>query len=504
MKTSIKPLLKSHGPCLTSELISHMVANGVSPSAARQRITRSQWDYKKLAGLRFAKNARFIYLDEQYGDQKFWNAIERAFKLNGKSYWGAITGLAAKGGRCPKYLFPNICGAPLNRKGQLSPDLILERLCAINMLEERNDGDQEDSYISFKPFYYPVSNSAESKAIFLAEFAALHAIKDWARKLGLGSYDKFKIRGSDDPPLVSGIAWDITAPSYIRPLVSARDGKLKPGFFVCDINLASTIDDDQVELFIRKYDMAASLTNVSPIVAFLVGDFTSSAFDKAKSAGIIATTISNLFGSEISKALKDLIKLLSDTGATASINPKHLEKVMAQLTKIEGAASNLRASLFELVVGGLAKDVMDGFLRTGVEKVHRPSGRKMEIDVLLDKNEEKKSIVIECKAKIPGSQVGLDDVQKWHSDRAPLIYETLKQESHYLDKEICFELWTNGTFHPSALSWFESQEKKSSADKLSLVDGSKLKEYASKAKNKTIRKILDDHYFRNPFTKVKT
>ena len=80
MKSQLRNLLSLHGPCLTSDLIASMVQQGISPAAARQRITRSNLEYKKLAGLRFTKNARFIYLDEQYGNQEFWDAIEGALE----------------------------------------------------------------------------------------------------------------------------------------------------------------------------------------------------------------------------------------------------------------------------------------------------------------------------------------------------------------------------------------------------------------------------------------
>ncbi|MFV1872741.1 MAG: hypothetical protein ACMZ64_05380, partial [Oleiphilus sp.] len=352
MKGYIRNLLRSNGPSLTSDLIARMVDEGVAPATARQRVTRAQSEYVKLAGLRFAKNARFIYLQDQFGDAQFWKALEKAFRKSGKSYWGAVVGLRSRGGVCKKSHFPIICGAPVSRNGQLSPDRLLERLCAINLLEENSSDALGGRYITFKPFSFPEDQVPKINAVLLAEYVALQAIRNWARRIGFGSYGKFRIRGENELPIVAGVAWDISAPSYIRPLVSARSGKLKPGFFVCDINLSSTVDDDQIDLFLRKYDMAASPINVAPIMPFLVADmFTPSAFDKAKAAGILPVTIGNLFGEDVSRALNDLIKLLSDTGATAAVNPDHLDKVMSQLTKIEGAANNLRGALFELVIG---------------------------------------------------------------------------------------------------------------------------------------------------------
>lgn len=146
MDISVYNHLKGNGPSLTSDLIGHMVESGLSPAAARQRIRRAQDGYKRLAGLRFAKNARFIYLEDQYGTPQFWDAIERAFKSSGISYLGAVSGLRARGGCCPKSLFPIVCGAPLSRKRQLSPERILERLSAIQLLEEYQESDTGNAY----------------------------------------------------------------------------------------------------------------------------------------------------------------------------------------------------------------------------------------------------------------------------------------------------------------------------------------------------------------------
>lgn len=505
MASEVQNLLRSHGPSVTSELISIMVDSGISESAARQRISRAKPDYIRLAGLRLAKNARFLYLPDQFADEKYWKALERALDKYGKAYWCALTGLKARGGRCLKSQFPMVCGAPLARKGQLSPERILSRLEAINLLKEKEDPISGDSYISFLPGYYPKDVLGEIKAVSLAEFVAIQAIKDWARKLGFGSYNSFLVRGDENLPVVSGVAWDISAPSYIRPLVSARTGTLKPGFLVCDVNIRGVLGEEEVTKFLRKYDMASAPMNVGPILPFLVaGSFTNSAFDKAKSAGILAVTIPNLFGDDVMKALNDLIKLLTDTGATASVNPEHLFNVMSQLTRIEGAANNLRGALFELVIGSLFKDVKEGFLTAGVEIVNVQQGRIAEVDVIFDENDSNMSFVIECKSKIPGSKVSLAEVKKWYADRVPLIAEALFTKTAYKGRKLHFEIWTNGVFHESALNWLNGQKKKMESYSVDWKDGSGIKLFAEQSKNKAIRKILNDHYFKNPMTKIAT
>ena len=503
MSTDIRDLLKAKGPSLTSELIEHMVAQGISASAARQRITRSKNEHKRLAGLRFAKNARFIYLEDQFGRPEFWTAIERAFQSSGISYWGAVVGLRARGGCCPKSMFPAVCGAPLARVRQLSPERILERLSAIQLLEEFKDPETQDAYVRFYPHSYHRDSDARAKALMLAESVALLACRDWARKMGFGSYGKFRLRGDPELPVVSGIAWDMSAPSYLRPLARMHNGSIRPGFFVCDINLNGPITEDLVRLFVRKHSLASAPSNVAPIMPFLVGDvFGQSAFDLARQSGIAATTIENLFGRDTAKALRDLIELLSNSAATAAMNPEHLYKVMDWLTKIEGAANNLRGALFELAVGTLCKDIEGGYLVVGDKRRETQSGQQAEIDVLLNRPNGEPVLVVECKSKIPGASVSLNEVQRWFQDRVPLIHKILEQDGHYNERLFRFELWTNGPLRADAISWLNGQKTNYDGYTIGWKDGSELKKYANQTKSAAIRKILKEHYFLHPLAKL--
>lgn len=85
---------------------------------------------------------------------------------------------------------------------------------------------------------------------------------------------------------------------------------------------------------------------------------------------------------------------------------------MHTLTKIEGAAGNLRGALFELAIGSLAKDIEGGFLLVGEKRRGLFTGREAEIDVLLDRPDQKPVLIIECKSKIPGASLGLSEAQK--------------------------------------------------------------------------------------------
>ncbi|WP_338352834.1 hypothetical protein [Thalassolituus oleivorans] len=189
MNAYVVDLLKSRGPCLTSDLIKDMVDKGVPPATARQRLSRAKSSYIKLAGIQFEKRARFIYLDSQFATQGYWEGLERAFREHGKSYWCAIAGLKARGGVCLKSQFPIVCGAPLMRKGQIAPDTILERLKAIGVLKEITEENFPEPMIALNPMNFGVIEASDLRAFNVAENVAIHAIHEWARRVGFGSYN---------------------------------------------------------------------------------------------------------------------------------------------------------------------------------------------------------------------------------------------------------------------------------------------------------------------------
>jgi hypothetical protein len=98
--------------------------------------------------------------------------------------------------------------------------------------------------------------------------------------------------------------------------------------------------------------------------------------------------------------------------------------------------------------------------------------------------------------------VSLKEVQKWYSDRVPFIAETIRQSKHYEVRPLRFELWSNGLFHQRALEWLNKQPKIFDRHIVSWKNGVEIKKYSVSAKNKSIRNILNEHYFKHPLTKL--
>ena len=176
---------------------------------------------------------------------------------------------------------------------------------------------------------------------------------------------------------------------------------------------------------------------------------------------------------------------------------------MSALTKIEGAANNLRGALFELAVGSLAKDIEGGYLLVGKKSRDPSSSRSVEIDVFLDQPEENSVLIIECKSKIPGTSVSQEEIRRWYEDRVPLIHKILAQDDRYRNRFFRFELWSNGPIDPRALKRVGIQNTGSDGFSVGWKGGAMLKEYAKKAESSAIRNMLNEHYFNHPLAGLK-
>ena len=75
MTDLVEQALIATGPCLSTTLAAAIVQkHGLSPAAARQRISRHQ-GIKLLAYLTFPRNARFLYLQKDYASDYFWHSL---------------------------------------------------------------------------------------------------------------------------------------------------------------------------------------------------------------------------------------------------------------------------------------------------------------------------------------------------------------------------------------------------------------------------------------------
>jgi len=455
----VEAVLKSMGPSLSSDVAAELSRRAkVSPAAARQRLSRARGNVRKLAGVPFARNARFMYLEQQYGSPDYWNNLAAALIASNSALGFAIAALRQSDGIVPVRQFPIVCGSPLRQLKQLSAETVLQRLTEAGLVKTVAVPSLGECVALVQQEQYYGLRAAEMRARLITEDILLAAICDWLRKLGIASYNLVATRTDDTLPQVGTFVWDLSAPSYLGAMVRfTREGEPKPGFVACDVNLTETMTLGGVAPFIRKCTTLRALRNVGPCMQILVGErFDKDAFTALRAAGIIAATPRSLFGEDIAAALRELTSVLIDA-ANSMFDANRFEELFRSLSKIEGATNQLRGTLFEYIVADIAKRTFLGDVT--MNRVFKVPGKEAEVDVLaIQPNHQ--VIAIECKGYSPRATIPDELFKRWLQHNVPTAYAYIRQHPEWRNLPVAFEFWTSAPISEESLSLFEKAKGK--------------------------------------------
>lgn len=506
MSDSIAELLKELGPCVSGKLVEAIAArHQLRPEAARQRLSRSK-AVKRLAYIRFPKNARFVYLQSDYGSPTFWGALARALLEETSAYGGAIAALLARRGMIPLAHFVIACGAPIAQKRHLSARFVREHLERAGLVQTVTlPGLGACVQLSQQAFPEGWEISRIRGRIH-AEDVLLLAVRDWLRKLSMVSYDAVKVRSLDadgEQPRVGTFNWDLSGPSYLAPLADwSVGGVRRPGFVVCDVLLGHPIQAQELRPFISKCEALRSLKNVASCLQIFVADgYTKEALQLAKEKGIVPASPEALFGTEVAEALRQLESLLQEAYVNSG-SVERIAEIFKRLSTIEGVATNLRGDLFEYIVADLVRRssvVSDVRLN---EVVADDQGRSAEVDVLAIRSGSSIRF-IECKGYKPGGQIPDEMVRRWLEDRLPVIRSAAKANRFWRREAFIFELWTSGTLSDAAQQMVDKAQKVNEGKyTVKVVTQEELKAISREFGDKALQETMDEHFFEHPLRTV--
>ncbi|WP_417835697.1 hypothetical protein [Thalassospira tepidiphila] len=440
----VESFLRDSGPATSTAVSQYLVENHkLTPSSARKRVSRAAGNVRRLAYLTFPRNSRFLYLESQFGSNDYWNNLIAALQSTNSCYGHAIAALRQRNGFTIAQHFEIICGAPKRLSKHLSPNTILARLEKSGLVQIKNiTGLGECVSLVQTDDHYEMLAS-ETKGRLAAEKLLLIALTEWLKKLGLVSFDKVSTRDSDERRDVGPFAWDLTAPSYLSCFKnSGRSKSLKQGFVTLDVCLADKISYSGIRPFVNKCQTLQSLKNIpTSLQIYVANNYEKDAFKLLKAHGIVPATTKNLFGEEIAAALSQLASVITDT-FSHGVDPIKFDMLFSTLGKIEGAAIQLRGTLFEYLVA----DYVRKELTTAVKMNHvltAPSGKKAEADIVAIKD-DKSVTFIECKGYNPKAELPDSEIDKWLTNRIPTIFSATKTHPEWKNLKIHFELWCTG------------------------------------------------------------
>ena len=505
----IATILNEHGPMLSSELARFLKqSHGLTDSAARKRVQRGCAGMTKLSHLVFPHRARFVYMQSEYGSPRFFAKLSEALQRSNSTYYHALKALELRSNIMPRSHFLIACGAPVAQANHVSAVTVADRLIKAGLVKEKTlPGGQVCIVRCDEEIAFADGDSIKRmKARLIAERIALIGVRDWARQLGFVSYDAVKTREDgeiEEMPRVGTFEWDMSGPCYLFPMRTySTNAEMLPGFFVCDIALNGRVNAEEISAFVKKCITLRSLAKVGRCLqVFVAESYSLEALRQLRAEGIIPATTESLFGSDVAEALKSLCSLLIATTALIE-SPGALEEIFEGLSRIEGAASTLRGSLFEFAVAQIAKTTFLGCNAEVNRIVQDGLGRHAEIDVLaIVRNHE--VVFIECKGVHPLSVVDDDEVVKWLDQRIPVLRGAAKQHSEWRDLRQRYEIWSSGGYTDKALSLIVERQQQTSKYIIEARDGDYIHAEVRASKDKGLIRTYEEHFINHPMLELK-
>lgn len=476
-------LLKNNGAMLSSDIAKEISEiTGEKPASIRRKISRECLKDNSLIArlsLNFPHNEKFIYLKSSGFNVTFFRNLKDAANRTNSIYSYILNAFDFNNGIIEYEKANILSGSPVNIKGHISCNTIVEKLIRLNLC----------SKVIFDNKIYLHSVNTNRPMAFAQEKIEEHLIqmmKDWIIKNAFSSSGV--IRQSSQ---YANFLWDITAPSY---LCFIRENK-KPGFIVVDV-VYNTIDENSIKYFINKINIVGNFTNVQKAIPILLGKyFTPEALKLAKTKGIIATTPNNLFGEKTASLFENLFKVLINAGTIASENAEQFMSLYNELDAIKGSSLNLAGDLFEFIVGHCYKKFEGGSLDIG--KIIKHKGLEKEFDVVL-RTERNEHFYIECKGYGHSHKVNKDDVESF-LDKIPYVREWHKLYKPTEQPRFKFGLITTSDFKNDAREILENLKNKTKKYDIFYMNGKNFSELV-KSSNITdasnIINVLNQHYFK--------
>ncbi|MAI60815.1 MAG: hypothetical protein CBB87_00105 [Micavibrio sp. TMED27] len=488
---SVEDIIRSEGPMLSSDIIAIYKKQGVSPSAARQRVRRRNSLVKSLNGLPFPKNTNFLYVEGEFGSPKFFEALVKALLESSPAYACAISGLEARGGICLKTDWDIISAAPVLQQGHLASQEILKRLMAVKLIKELNVAGIGECIVFDDRF--GSLNFAEFRSRLALEHIVIDMVKNWAIRMCFTSNDTVQVRNTTKQPKFSTHNFDIVGPSYLYALKKRGSTGVQNGFFVADVIWNNELSLAQVSGFLKKITNLSYLKKLGSFQPMLVSNgFTKDALMKCRATGVITVTPDTLLGRDVAQALSQLLETLNKAAEIAIGNPEKIELLFDRLSAIDGISGNLQGALFEMLAGHILKDLYAGSIDIGVIVTDHETSRKADIDLRHVGGDA--VTCIECKGYPSHKKVTIEEVKYWLEKQVPIFYGSQKYEQRFADKRKVYEIWTMGYYEDDALEYLN--ERKDVIKKYDIFwrDNEYVLSQSKKLETKTVYNTLRKYY----------
>jgi hypothetical protein len=474
--TSLVEILKIDGPLMSSDLAKLFAGkNKIAINAASQRVSRSK-DIIQIKGF-FKSNQSFCYLEEHLNTISLLDEFSGKLAEYGKKYWFTLNALKMHEGIVSrKYLecYTNYPIEPLKKHipfEEVMQKFVSERILVLNGNE----------YVISTLIYSQIPNALVHKTIELIKDSVLNNFHSLTKNTGLISFETGKLFGE-----FGKLRWGFTGVSYVHGI--RKNGK--PGFLLADILIGKSFYKNDVQFFVEKIKTVQSFNNAPNLIPFLiVDDIEKEALNYLKSQGIVIGFIKELFGEKYASALRELISILNNAGASLKSTPDKYLELISELKKYNyGLLNNIKGTLFEFAVGHLH---VKSCKSIDIGRVILANGGRHEMDVLADYGN--KVIIAECKAT--KSLVDENMIDYWLKIKIPAFRKWLLNQETLKEKELHFEYWSTSGFTEGAMNTLNSMVNSLSTKyTLSYFGAKEIREQAKIRGDKKMKEIFDTYF----------
>lgn len=488
-------IIKSSGPMLTGELAKKISERQrCSLASATTAVSRLQHPIKKLKGIAFVGNQKFIYIEEQFASQQYQDSLRKNLIKCNAAAGRALLGIRARGGMIRKDEFSIVCGAPaIDLKKQLRDHIVLQQLNENNLVKfVKNAGNSELLYDSNS---LPEANM--QMVIFSLSDLLVEKCTEWCLRVGFTSTGISANRlTSKELPQFGLFNWDIAAPTYLFGLrtYNKKKKKVEAGFFAADVIVSpKVLESADLTAFKNKVEVIKSQRGMKPFIPAIIHlGMTLEAIEEMRSRGIMCLEPKSFGDPKMGEIIKELLFFFTHNAVFFKDQPRFEELIKKALSKDYGRLLNLPGPLFQMTIALLNKH--QGHAIDLGKKVYSSKGdAEIDIWVITNKNE---LISIETKGYKKGKKIVISEINDWIDNKRPRIIEWC--QNNYKDKKykpLRFQFIISSELSAGDLASLttkaNSQHKNHPVEFLDIKDVKKL---AKEFHQTEIANCLDEHY----------
>lgn len=169
---------------------------GLTPEAARKRLSRIRAPLRSFPIPLLPKREAFLYRQQDRNTERFWTNLHRDLRETESVIGAAVDGLAARGGIVIADEFAVISGAPVKQLKQVPTALVIKRLEDAGLVKATMYPELDEVIMLARPELGGV-DVAGFKARRQGELVILDGVREWAKRLGVASYNTIAIRGDE-------------------------------------------------------------------------------------------------------------------------------------------------------------------------------------------------------------------------------------------------------------------------------------------------------------------